>query len=216
MKWNIFLTKIKNFGCPKFVSKCIKELNLRLWSMPCFKESSVYPFNFFTPVFRWSRLTSPLCTSRFKAWGLHYIFKSLFSTSGFGLLSVSVWSVSLRHVHISSNWAHATSGINRTFDQTINIPLVRKLPSFSFPLQISPIANSLHGLHQISFRTTLYKPASSWKLECITVPQKKCYRVMLSANSNRFHQKSGCAVFLSCEYFITWPRNKVDKYGFAG
>ena len=36
---------------------------------------------------------------------------------------------------------------------------------------------------------------------------EKCSHLMLSAYSNRFHQKSGCAVFLLCEYFITWPRN---------
>ena len=205
-----FLTKIKNFGCRKFVSKCIKELNEACRASRNLQCILLIFSHLYFADQDWPR-RGVLRGSK------HEVFITYSSHCSVPqALVCSLCDLFHQDMYISSNWAHATSGINRTFDQTINIPLVRKLPSFSFPLQISPIANSLHGLHQISFRTTLYKPASSWKLECITVPQKKCYRVMLSANSNRFHQKSGCAVFLSCEYFITWPRNKVDKYGFAG
>ena len=121
--WNeiSFLTKIKNFGCRKFVSKCIKELNEACRASRNLQCILLIFSHLYFADQDWPR-RGVLRGSK------HEVFITYSSHCSVPqALVCSLCDLFHQDMYISSNWAHATSGINRTFDQTINIPLVRKL-----------------------------------------------------------------------------------------
>ena len=67
---------------------------------------------------------------------------------------------------------------------------------FLFPSPCRSLQSQIRYTVSIKFRSGQHCTSFVLKNRVHYSNTEKCYRVMLSANSNRFHRKSGCAVFL--------------------